>query len=52
MGRLPLIRLIDWAWHRLRGYEHVPAEEINNETGTMDFYCSCRLCKRKRDRLT
>lgn len=38
--------LIDQIWHRLRGYEYVPVDEVNAETGTMDDYCTCRLCQR------
>lgn len=40
--------LIDQLWHRLmlRQMTWVPAEEINQEAGTMDLYCTCRLCKR------
>lgn len=41
------MRLLDQAWHRLRGMELVPAEVINEETGTLDFNCSCWLCKRR-----
>lgn len=43
-----MTRILDWLWHTLRGYEHVPADEINAETGTMDDYCTCWLCRRKR----
>lgn len=38
-------RLIDQAWHRLRGMEFIPDEVINQETGTLDFNCTCLICK-------
>jgi hypothetical protein len=38
-------RLVDRLWHRARGMEFIPAEEINAETGTLDFDCRCRVCK-------
>lgn len=40
--------LVDQLWHRLlrRQMTWVSADEINAEAGTMDHYCTCRLCKR------
>lgn len=37
--------IIDRLWHTIRGMEFIPAEEINEETGTLDFGCSCKICK-------
>lgn len=39
-----MIKLLDWLKHRWR-FEFVPSAEINSESGTMDFYCSCWLCR-------
>ena len=36
--------LIDRLVHRRR-YDLIPADEVNDETGTMDFYCGCKLCR-------
>lgn len=41
------MRWLSAAWHVLRGYAWIPASVINDETGSMDDYCTCWLCKRK-----
>ena len=40
-----MLKLLSWLLHRWR-FDWVPADEINAETGSMDDYCTCRLCKR------
>jgi hypothetical protein len=38
-------KILDWLWHKARNMELVPASEINEETGTLDFNCTCLMCK-------
>jgi hypothetical protein len=39
--------LLSIVWHKVRGYEFIPADVINAESGSMDDYCRCLLCKVK-----
>lgn len=36
----------EWLLHHRR-FDWVPADVINAETGSMDDYCTCWLCKRR-----
>lgn len=45
MGARRMKHYIDILWHRLLGYEWIPTDLANAETGTCDFYCRCWLCK-------
>ena len=41
-----MIRFLSWLLHHRR-FDLIPAEQINAETGSMDDYCRCWLCRRR-----